>query len=528
MHGNDAWGFSKLSMQCACDIVLAEDPNGEQGRQQGAPNSEQYWLGERAANPLISTNLTFAYDATMCSAAPTGAPPAPDMCALVSSINSQWWSGVGRVDPKFVEFQQTDGMWTAPQRILGGWVLSGRTYTDDLQVPVGAQAIRVSTSSNADAVGLWKLVLDCGVGCPIVLLEDPNGKSGTARLDAGYEAYWLDSTVAGGVKTFPLSLSTCAPTAAPTAPPPTAAPTLSVGFWFKVWTADSAIRDGTWGSPMVAFMVNGVWTDATRLANSARRGSLNQQYVTLAAWPTQVVLTMDNKDDWQFWRVSMFVENRNCEVVLLENPAGSSGSALDGTTDGVYWLGRKLSTTQITYLTPYNPDQGETQECVASLGGAAYDGYLTTCRVQVDHESGIAIHTNDDGSYSLDAPADVLETVELVITPDLDDCSDVGTGEALAIVLRGPPGCTALTPMTTLLAAVMAAANATVADADAMIRSALGLPAGEPLMHHDAIATSTHVNATHEDAADSLQTMVALTKVHSFLLQVRMVEGGRG
>jgi hypothetical protein len=103
----DGWAFSKLSLQCACDIVLAEDPNGETGRLSGAPSSEQYWLGELPSNPLISNNLTFPYDATMCSSAPTGAPPAPNMCAVVSSISTAASSGANR-DPKFVEFQIQD------------------------------------------------------------------------------------------------------------------------------------------------------------------------------------------------------------------------------------------------------------------------------------------------------------------------------------------------------------------------------------------------------------------------------------
>ena len=523
---DDSWAFTRLSLQCGCDIVLAEDPNGFRGRTMTAAGAELYWLGYVPSNPLVGTNMTFPYDATMCSTAPTVTPPAPNECNLVTSTSNARRAD-SRYDPKFIEFLSPDGTWTAPQPVLGGWVRFGMEYTDTVVTPTDAQAVRLSVSSTGDDLSFWKLELDCGA-CATVLIQDPNGAAGRVQGDDGWADYWLMPRPFQGAgaqsQQYSVSLSSCAPTQAPTAPPPSAAPTLSIAFWFKVWTADTGVRDrasNTFGQPMVAFMVDGVWTDNTRLSVGARVGSTIQQYVTLANWPTQVVLSLDHSDSWQFWRVAMYMENRDCEVVLLENPSGQTGSELDGDTEGVYWLGRRLSAVQTTYLTPYNPDTGETMECVANHNGAAYDGYLTTCRVEVDHESGAAIHTNDDGSYSLNIPADILETVELIITPDLSDCSDVGSGEALAIVLRGPPGCTALTPLTTLLAAVMRAANATVADADAMTKSALSLPAGEPLMHHDAIASATNVNATHEDAADALQSMVALTKVHSFLLQVR-------
>lgn len=64
------WGYYYVSMTCGeCAVVLAEDPNGVQGRNRNDEGAEDYWLGNGAR-----TNQTYEYDDRECTAAPTLPP----------------------------------------------------------------------------------------------------------------------------------------------------------------------------------------------------------------------------------------------------------------------------------------------------------------------------------------------------------------------------------------------------------------------------------------------------------------------
>ena len=99
--------------------------------------------------------------------------------------------------------------------------------------------------------------------------------------------------------------------------------------------------------------------------------------------------------------------------------------------------------------------------------GGAYDGYLGSCAISLLHpEANVSVGTNDDGGFSMMGPADVVATAILVLTPDLDGCGDPNTGVTLAIKMMSPPGSTALSPMSTLIVAVMIEGNMTEEEAD--------------------------------------------------------------
>lgn len=61
--GTNDWAFWKLTLTCACEVVLAEDPNGEMGTPRevdAADNSVQWWMGQNVVN---GTELEFDYGA---------------------------------------------------------------------------------------------------------------------------------------------------------------------------------------------------------------------------------------------------------------------------------------------------------------------------------------------------------------------------------------------------------------------------------------------------------------------------------
>lgn len=58
--------------------------------------------------------------------------------------------------------------------------------------------------------------------------------------------------------------------------------------------------------------------------------------------------------------------------------------------------------------------------------------------------------SSPNGTFYLYGPPEVVQQVHLLLTPDYDACADNATGTSLAVHLRGPPGSTALTPLSTL------------------------------------------------------------------------------
>ena len=74
--------------------------------------------------------------------------------------------------------------------------------------------------------------------------------------------------------------------------------------------------------------------------------------------------------------------------------------------------------------------------------------------------------TNPDGSFSITGSAEAVANAIMVLTPDLGECADVGTGTILAIKMMGPPRSTALSPMSTLMVSVMLAGNLTQEEGD--------------------------------------------------------------
>lgn len=110
--------------------------------------------------------------------------------------------------------------------------------------------------------------------------------------------------------------------------------------------------------------------------------------------------------------------------------------------------------------------------------GAVVDGYLKGATVERVNGSGNTVLTDANGNFT-----GLTGTGDIRIFGGID----ISTGQDFKGELRAPDGSTVATPLTTLVAALVAG-GLSVADATASVLSSLGLPAGFDLLNIDPVA----------------------------------------
>ena len=154
-----------------------------------------------------------------------------------------------------------------------------------------------------------------------------------------------------------------------------------------------------------------------------------------------------------------------------------------------------------------------------SFAGRAIDGYVAGATVFADADmdgeldAGEATATTDlNGNFTL-----VDATGPLVMFGG----TDISTGLAFTGVLRAPAGSTVVTPLTTLVAALVDAGQS-VGEATANVKNALGIATSIDLLHLDPVPAAAGGNA------DALQVLAAGIQVQSAITQISALLHGAG
>ncbi len=158
----------------------------------------------------------------------------------------------------------------------------------------------------------------------------------------------------------------------------------------------------------------------------------------------------------------------------------------------------------------------------APIIGVAVDGYISGGTVFADtNENGVldageaSDITDANGGFTLTGGSGPLA---------LTGGTDTGTGLAVLGTMRAPDGATVISPLTTILAA-MVDAGATLVQAQGALSDALGLDAIDFITFDPLAATLSSDPATAEDGRDAL---AALTMIQSTLIQASALLSGAG
>ena len=172
------------------------------------------------------------------------------------------------------------------------------------------------------------------------------------------------------------------------------------------------------------------------------------------------------------------------------------------------------------------------------LSGTGIDGYIAHALVWRDLNGDGTWNSGEDYTFT-DAKGDFSGltgtggTIRLTgLAPDLravlvgvptQDTYDISTGQAFTGVLSAPDGAAVITPLTTLIAAVLAnnpgASAAEIAQAQSQVLASLGIDpaAGVDLMNFDPLATAATANTS---TATGQALMTATLQVQKAALQV--------
>jgi len=165
---------------------------------------------------------------------------------------------------------------------------------------------------------------------------------------------------------------------------------------------------------------------------------------------------------------------------------------------------------------------------VETLQGHALDGYIAGATVFADQDED-GVHDAGEASATTDASGN-FALVEANGPLVMQGGVDISTGLAFAGVLRAPEGSTVVTPLTTLVAALVDEGQS-LADASANVASALGLDEllvdGQPidLLSFDPIAEAL-AGGTDGDAA--AEVLAAGIQVRNTIVQITALLSGAG
>jgi Ca2+-binding RTX toxin-like protein len=154
--------------------------------------------------------------------------------------------------------------------------------------------------------------------------------------------------------------------------------------------------------------------------------------------------------------------------------------------------------------------------------GVAADGYIAGATVFKDANGDgllsageVSTTTDANGNFHL-----VGGSGQLVMFGG----TDISTGSPFTGFMRAPAGSSVVTPLTTLVAAVLAAGATSVADANQKVAAALGLPSGTDLANLDPIAAT--VSADTSQQALGAKAIAAAIQIQNTIIQAAAVLDG--
>ncbi len=185
---------------------------------------------------------------------------------------------------------------------------------------------------------------------------------------------------------------------------------------------------------------------------------------------------------------------------MLQN-IGSSDTSLSNGIEGLQALAEDLGSS--------------------GLHSSAIDGYVAHATVFVDTNgdgvlNGDEYSTTTDGYGNFVLPADG-EPGQIVITGGID----IMTGQAFNGTMIAPAGSTVVSPMTTIVQALLASGLAgTMEDACATLQAALGLPPGVNLLSYDPMAVLADGSASQAAQDEALALEKVSVQLYNLLNQL--------
>ena len=148
---------------------------------------------------------------------------------------------------------------------------------------------------------------------------------------------------------------------------------------------------------------------------------------------------------------------------------------------------------------------------LTEVTGTVVNGYVAGATVFQDlngnnkwDEGEPKTETGSDGSFTL--KEQLGSTAPIVIVGG----TDISTGLTYSNILKAPAGATVITPLTTLVSALMAATGQNEAQAMAAVVKALGLPDGTDVLKFDPIANADSTNPVSVELAVKVKAAGAL------------------
>ncbi|MGY3038072.1 VCBS repeat-containing protein [Bradyrhizobium sp. USDA 4354] len=241
--------------------------------------------------------------------------------------------------------------------------------------------------------------------------------------------------------------------------------------------------------------------------------------VKITGLPSGFTLNYGAAIDEGVWGLSA-ADLEHADLALIPDPAVLPGSLTLQVTaisnDGVHQASSPISNIAVDISAGANVQVGQ-----------LLDGYIAGATVFADADNDGVLDpdeahttTNADGSFSLVGGTGTLVSI---------GGTDVSTGLAITGVLKAPAGSTVITPLTTLITALVdSTANdptpLSAADAESAIKTAFGLSAGIDLKTFDPV--DAVVNGTDATAiAEATAILSAAIQVQSTIAQVSAVGG---
>ena len=169
---------------------------------------------------------------------------------------------------------------------------------------------------------------------------------------------------------------------------------------------------------------------------------------------------------------------------------------------------------------PYPPTP--TPPPAANQAGKGADGYLGGCTFYSDANNNGALDAGEVSAVSSPTTGAFTLSVAPYATLRLlpgGNCTDTGTGLAVASALSAPAGYKVVSPVSTVAASVLVASpGISVASATLTALTALGLTQGTPLSSYDFVAGAVAGDAYYASALSAVTKVAAIASVGAALL----------
>lgn len=254
---------------------------------------------------------------------------------------------------------------------------------------------------------------------------------------------------------------------------------------------------------------NGATSTSTNTSNAANASQANSV-------DTIVQVTMNPSQNSSTPAVSLVTSTTTTSVNA--NAVTSSVTSTDASSSN--------NTNGVVNSTTTSDTSTSTAAAAAySYSGRAIDGYVSGATVFLDSNGNKALDsgevwttTDSSGNFTLSS---TTQTGTLVMTGG----TDISTGKAFTGLMTAPSGSSVVTPLTTIMASIMAA-NPAMTSAQVMsnLASSLGITTVPDLTSYDPVAVASGVSSGN--ATQAAQVLAAAIKVQSIVAQISALING--